>query len=276
MEVIFGDYEKIERIDFFKDENSCTDITYQIDQLTDDEQITIVLKQIEKRPYGILAYSKFKNINKTINSPFLNWKNLVACSNCWTVPPNKDYMNSAVQNGLKTTATAYVNSKEEYKSLVFNLPNEIFSMPYGTNSENDDFPNIVYLYRKGCLDDFFDMNLVKKIYVENDISYLNWQKINQMAKWELSKFGNESECGFSLQCGGNDNEIVIIGLLLGYPVESTVASIKHEDKIFNAILTNDVKKHFKNSKEPFENFFGEWLFDGNHYYLNGQQEELYY
>jgi hypothetical protein len=125
-------------------------------------------------------------------------------------------MNTAVQKKQKIAATVYLNPNDEGREYMKNQPNDVASMPYGRT---------IYVYNKGCLSDYFDFEGIKKFYGKHRIKRIEWNVVKEFFEKPLSFFGDENKCGFSIQCGGNCEQSIILGLLLGYPIESTMAWI---------------------------------------------------
>lgn len=167
-------------------------------------------------------YNKHKEVGRicipqpitTYDSPLLNWYNLVFCSNNYGPSPDYNYMNYAVQQGKKTAATVYHPfDSDESKAIQMNLPENCGIIPYGEY--------MIFVYRKGKLSDFFNFERIREAYKQMGIIGLDWDLINDLFEKPLEYFADESKCGFSLQSGGIREQLVLKGLILGYPVEST-------------------------------------------------------
>ena len=155
-------------------------------------------------PHPVISYS----------SPLLNWYNLIFCSNNYGPSPDYNYMDRAVQQGKKTAATIYYSiNSDKARTILNNLPTNCGATPYGEN--------MMYVYRKGKLSDFFDFKKISTAYKQMGKTLLDWESIHGMFEKQLDFFADESKCGFSLQSGGCGEQLVIKGLILGYPVEST-------------------------------------------------------
>ncbi len=149
--------------------------TYQIDRVTNGLNYTIILRNLNRTPYGVCSVFKYKIIGETILSPLLNWHNLFFCSNNYGPPPHPGYMNHAVQNGTKTASTAYVSS-EEFLKLVDTLPSNCHAVPYSGTLEN---MSMAYVYRDGTLDELFDFIKVKRIYLLHGIENIEWNYVKK-------------------------------------------------------------------------------------------------
>lgn len=107
---------------------------------------------------------------------------------------------------------------EEGKKLIENLPDSCESLVYQKD--------LLYIFQKGSLLDYFDFDTIRSYYCRHGLGYLDWEKIRKYFRKPLSFFGDESKCGFSLQYGRVREELIIKGLILGYPIESTIAMLR--------------------------------------------------
>lgn len=246
---------------------------YQIECITDATICKVILKDFSKTPYGICSVITYQNIGETIASPLLSWHNLFFCSNNYGVAPNCDYMNTAVQKGLKTAATAYVDCTQ-FKKLCSTLPVDCHAIPYESDEEN---MTMAFIYRNGTLDDIFGLDRIQGIYQSHGITDMNWHLIKDDFYKPLSYFGNSANCGFDLQNGGGKESLVLTGLILGYPVESTIAWLKGDVEVFPTYPDSEVRHHFKEKDNPIVDTMGRtWFKADKHIFCNGQQENIYY
>lgn len=249
--------------------------SYQIDKVIEGRECSIIVRNLDRSPYGVCAVIKYNDVGKTINSPLVNWDNLVFCSNHYGVSPNAEYMNNAVQRGTKTTATAYV-ALCEYQKLVKELPANCHAVPYNSTEEH---MTMAYVYRDGTLNSLFGFENVKQIYTLHGIESVDWNRVEKLFKAPLSYFSDSEKCGLDIQCISNGIEMLIVGgLLLGYPIESTVAYIKNNIITFSELGTPKcIQEHFKTSNEPiFDSYKRRWVKNGNIIFQDGKQESLYY
>lgn len=202
--------------------------TFQVVKSINEYEIAIIINNISAGcEFTRITY---KNINDEFTHPFLSWYNLIFCSDCfWSIPgpngvtygPSSDrrYLNRAVQQGTKTAATVYLKpTSKEGKMLIKELPIDCAAMPYGDS--------MIYVYHKGSLSSFFDFERIKLIYERHGVRGIDWKVVEDYFNKELAYFGNEEICGFSLQSGGYREQIIITGLILGYPIESTIAILR--------------------------------------------------
>ena len=201
---------------FFTAESSNGMVRYQVKRDTTDDSITIIVycdwdgNLKEKRRIS------YKNIGKEYLHPFLNWHNVLFCSGDRTLWQDYEYLNTAVQQGTKTAATLYLEPDSvPGKEIMKSLPESVSALPYEKT--------MIYIFHKGCLADYFDFEQIKSLYEQHGVSRIDWNQVEFYFQKDLSFFADEKACGFSLQCGGNRDQLIITGLVLGYPIESTVA-----------------------------------------------------
>lgn len=156
-------------------------------------------------------------------SPYLSWYNLICCSNNYGPIPVVDYMNHAVQNGKKLAATIYPESAQAYMQILAEVGDDYYCYPYHTR----EYSYLMYISRKGALSDYFELERILDVYESCGIR-LDRNKMQEYFAKELSWFGNEEICPIQLHDCVGEEELAVTGLLLGYPVESTVALIKRE------------------------------------------------
>ena len=190
--------------------------SYLVEKELDGETVSIIIYDTNKEPNKEVSRIRYKNTGKEYFSPFLSWYNILFCSNSYGPVPDYEYMHRAVQEGKKTAATVYLDPKSDKgKALVQNLPAHCSSVPYGDN--------MLYVFHKGCLADYFDFEDIHSIYEAHGAWVIDWKKVREYFYKPMSFFGNETKCGFSLQCVQGREQTIITGLLLGYPIESTIS-----------------------------------------------------
>lgn len=199
---------------------------FRVEKETTPENIIINIYQIRKNESRKVCTTTYMNIGEEYIHPFLSWYNLIFCSNYYGAAPNYDYMKYAVQQNKKPVASLLLqyNSKEAMR-IRENLPSIIGAM------QSSNCENIMYLYRNGCLADYFDFEQIKKTYSLHEIYGIDWDKIEYYFTKPLSYFCDTEKSGFNLQAGNGPDNIsakekdILIGLVLGYPIESTIAFI---------------------------------------------------
>ena len=267
---------------------------YQIDRIQDENGFCVVFRQVDRHPHGVVAVIRYQNVGKTCCSPMMNWNNLIRCSNYYVYPPEEDnfdepgYMSYAVQKGLKPAATFRCPfDSDKVRQLRTELPSSCLALPYKEE-------NTTFFCRKGKLADFYDINDIQDIYSLHGIYDPDWGKIKEYCNHEISFFADNNSSGISIERGAEGiNQTITVGLLLGYPIESTVAAIKRNAFVFRPYKPiREVKQYFEledgsHKGSDFRPWIkaGDTLTDphnmmwrkvGNDIFLDGQQESLYY
>ena len=157
---------------------------------------------------------------ESYQSPYLSWYNLICCSNNYGPIPVVSYMNYAVQNGKKVAATIYPETPEIYMQIIADA-GENSCFPFNT----EEYQYMLFYSLPGTLEDYFDIDRILEVYRESGVD-LDEEKFRGYAKKELKWFGNPAECPIEIQNALGNEELAAVGLLFGYPVESTIALIK--------------------------------------------------
>lgn len=200
-----------------------SDIFFHLYREEQDGQVTVTLTyQFPNVDEVACKRIFFPVCAERIQSPYLSWYNLICCSNNYGPIPKIEYMNTSVQNGKKLAATVYPNDVTEYMAMISDSGEKgYYCYPYHTR----EYEYLLYVSKKGTLADYFDYAEVKSVYQESGVE-LNWEKIEHYFAQELSYFGNEEVCDIQLHNGACPEDLMITGLLMGYPIESTIALIK--------------------------------------------------
>lgn len=194
-------------------------VSYRVEKETTQETITLIVYEVRtNKDDRIISRFTYSNRIKGYDSPFLSWYNLIFCSNCCGPAPDYRYMTTAVQLGKKTAATVYIGPyTPEGKALIRNIPIDCGAVPYSDS--------MIYAYHRGCLSDYFDFEIIKSLYERHCHLSFDWRLVKELFNKPLSYFANSNECGFTLHGGDDREQRIVLGLLLGYPVESTVEYI---------------------------------------------------
>jgi hypothetical protein len=165
--------------------------------------------------YLLRAY-RFDNIKETFTSPYISWENLNCCGG-WFY--DDQYLNTAVQNGKKLCAGLILKSSDEAKYLLENKDINFYS----------DFKNDRYyleIARKGCLKDYYNIQEVLNLYKLHGIYNLNMKRIEELCSAEMiSLMKDNNPYNYDYANPFEIEDLIITGLLLGYPIESTIAII---------------------------------------------------
>ncbi len=168
----------------------------------------------------LVIQAEYRNIGTEYKSPYLSWYNWFFCSK-WHIGMTDDrYLCTSVQKDLKTAAIVLhlpSRSRQWYRYLrrLENIPESCGFARYSTGG--------FYVYHKGSIDAMFDMEKIQHLYEMHEINDLNWDRINSMSKLDISCFGDYETEPFSPYSPFTREQYIVNGLLLGYPVESTIA-----------------------------------------------------
>jgi len=178
-----------------------------------------------KRAYTLKKYI-FPNVELATASPFLSWENLNCC-NGWDY--DEDYLFTAVQDGKKLYAgcTLLLPAPGQTEEAEARLNEIKASLPENCTAGKEVVCNEhffpFYICRKGRLADFFDLKQVLEDYkrMRVHVSPEDKETLFTLGNMELERFAlEEPMCYYRLRTNG---EMIVAGLLLGYPLESTAS-----------------------------------------------------
>jgi len=193
---------------------------------------------------SIMTY-RYKDV-PGLDSPYINWENLNCC-NGWTYDEN--YLYTAVQNNRKLYAdialsmydddwVAELNrndlpTEKEAAALIDKLKAEIPDdcILGSAGSDRDGYRSrtrYIYICKDSAIIEYIDLAEVFNTYERLGIT------VTYSAKESIKK-----ACGIPLKCFAADEyrdywetntpiKLIVIGLLLGYPVETTASLIERD------------------------------------------------
>ena len=172
----------------------------------------------------------FKRLNQSFVSPYISWANQ-ACCEAW--PADKMYLLNAVQDGkrLFSSVTQYAPTMEEKaqiehetKMIEAQLPDGVFcgcEPLYVVN--RPDERNYIHLYicRAGKLADFYNLDEVFAFYERLGVTlnYSEKEDIKRLCQCDIRDFGRHQPYNYA--AAKTTVELIVSGLLLGYPLETT-------------------------------------------------------
>lgn len=170
------------------------------------------------------------NLPHTLSSPYISWANLDCC-NGWKY--DKDYLKYAVQQGKKLYAgiSFFTRTPEQQANTDKYIEELRESLPFGTLMGIEKTQKYaenrwinMYVCRTGTLKDYYDLDAVFAFYAELGIllSDESKQKIRTLCEYEIAKFSSR-QIPFDYAKPDTDEECIVTGLLLGYPLESTAS-----------------------------------------------------
>lgn len=181
-------------------------------------RVDVVNKYGEK-----LATYRFNNIPLYENQ-YMSWQNLDCCDG-WM--HDEDYLLTAVQEGKKLVAGIYVNSvdireiQDKLKALENSIDDakECFEIvDKHTNGEMLFVGTIIA--RKGTLADFYDIDEIIAAYKMQGID-VDKDRLDEYFHVELKVLFSGDYKAFDYGDPQSATELIVCGLGLGYPLEST-------------------------------------------------------
>ena len=228
---------------------------YDVDRDEYEDRIEINLYKVDKSFRFAHDYSspirtlyhriEYKNIGEEYKSQYLSWYNLFFCSNCYHPFPNNNYLETAVQKGIKTAATVLFFSSHSKKGQRYkrHMPDTCGWKSWGDGG--------FFVYRKGSLNTLFDIEKIRFIYVKHGLGNLDWDEISAISKIDLSGYADYRTVPFSLHCPIKKEYYVLNGLVLGYPVESTIALLNHTKYNYPASFRPIDMSYYTGSSDEF-------------------------
>ena len=165
---------------------------------------------VNSNGYNLRTY-RFNNIPE-YEHPYLSWENLDHCGG-WA--SDDSYLLSAVQDGKKPAAQ-YAVINEPVPNVKSDKDTETYYMsePF----YNEGTRNQVYITRTCSLKDLFDVDSVINAYEKQDV-IISKEKLMPYMEKPIMDLMKE---GFFIYTD-SAIEIIITGLMLGYPIESTAS-----------------------------------------------------
>ena len=168
---------------------------------------------------------RFNNTNGvSFDSPYVSWDNLNCCGG-WHY--NEQYLMSAVQENRKICAGISFESAEEMTTYIDEIDKERYDY---LDKSWDNGPyrfHLIDLVRKGSLSDYYKLEGIINFYELLGLSweYVDMDRFNELFNanlFDLIDGSKNYEYGSICKTLAED---IITGLLLGYPLESTVGII---------------------------------------------------
>ena len=179
---------------------------------------------------------RFDNIHELIEVPYSSWANLDCCGG-WCF--DKDYLDTAVQKGLKLYAGRATllrhqyaphaltldDAQQQFESLKKELPDYVFADVESIANNPHYF--CTFICRTGRISDHIDLDMVFSFYdkLGQKISSKEKKEIERFCGCEIKQFGS-AQAPFCYDRASTNAELITTGLLLGYPIESTVSILQ--------------------------------------------------
>ena len=198
-------------------------------------QVKVVYVSDQGERHTIRTY-RFNRIDKKFLSPYISWENLDCCGG-WSF--DEAYLDTAVQKGKKLYAgrTVIVDSKyfdgptrkeatEQFVQFKKDLPANVFA-DVETNQKKSDSVLATFICKIGCLADYYDLDDVFSFQKLLGITISDTEKseIIGLCHTPIKNYGTKS-APFIYFFSESRAELIVTGLLLGYPLESTASIIE--------------------------------------------------
>lgn len=192
-------------------------------RIDEGDQSSVIFRDFDRDPMVIYH---FRNRTPVYSSPYLNWENAYTLTGF----ADDDYLKSAVKNGKKLFATvSYTTGKnlaaqdkatKEMAAIKASLPDDVL---VGQEKYSNDHIICFYICRKGAFGDFYDLDAVLAEY--ENLGTCPSQELRDallpLFSYEIEEYARTHD----YLRPGNVPEMVMAGLLLGYPIACTVAML---------------------------------------------------
>ena len=163
----------------------------------------------------------FPNVPKAYHSPYISWANLNCCGG-WMF--DESYLLTAVQKKRKLCAGITMPDESALKTYLESLNSEYpYFCPPPTHNGSHTF-YYIDVTRKGCIADYIDIEAVRQTYSALGLDFLDFNIIGDYAAGQMLHL-LDGTASFDYANPESDEQFVVTGLLLGYPLESTAALI---------------------------------------------------
>jgi len=197
-------------------------------------QVKVLCEFAQKHPC-IRTY-RFNLIQEPVEVPYCSWANLDCCGG-WSF--DEEYLDTAVQRGRKLFAGRTTSLRSQYTPNYPTLEEarEQFSafqdtLPDDMTADVDSIgtgPNFFHTYicRTGKITDYIDLNMVFDFYEKlgQHISDAEKAEVERLCDCPIKLYGS-GQAPFSYADADTNTEFITTGLLLGYPIESTVSILQ--------------------------------------------------
>ena len=198
------------------------------------------LAVINKNYSKTMSEYRYKNA-PGLQSPYLNWENL-NCVNGWVY--DETYLHTAVQKGKKLYAgfTLSIAKKEAFtgrtlpkgfyteegvsekvEALKKDLPGDCVFGSEGPDYDTyNSIDRCIYICKTGAIRDYIDIDDVISAYgrFEMILNESHWNRVRELCSIPIGGFSSNDHMDYANT--KSVAEYIVAGLLLGYPIESTV------------------------------------------------------
>lgn len=197
-------------------------------------QVKVLCEFAQKHPC-IRTY-RFNLIQEPVEAPYCSWANLDCCGG-WSF--DEEYLDTAVQKGLKLFAgrTASLRgrytsnyptleeAREQFKAFQDALPDGVVADIDPVIADPNNFHT--FICRTGKITDHIDLDMVFGFYEKlgQHISDAEKAEVERLCSYPIKSYGS-GRAPFLYMDASTNAELITTGLLLGYPIESTVSILQ--------------------------------------------------
>lgn len=156
---------------------------------------------------------RFNNIQDRFESPYISWANLYCCGG-WAC--DEAYLDTAVQCRAKLYA-GRTQALKQYPAFEATLPEGVVAGQEELRESSEHY----YVCRTGTIADHIDLDAVFDFYTKLGI-YAPRDVVRRLCNVEIRLCGTPNAPFVYLEAC-TAAELIITGLLLGYPIESTAS-----------------------------------------------------
>lgn len=194
-----------------------------------------VISQSSEKPFCLRTY-RFNFIHEPVEVPYCSWANLDCCGG-WSY--DVEYLDTAVQRGLKLFAGRSTHlkcahfpkcptaeeAKHQFATLTETLPAGIFA-DIESHLDSTDFLH-TYICRTGAISEYIDLDMVFGFYEKLGVHISSEEEaeVKRLCDIEIRRYGTSS-APFQYAQAATKAQLISTGLLLGYPIESTVSILQ--------------------------------------------------
>ena len=167
----------------------------------------------------LLATIRFNKADIIYDHQYMNWENWNCCGG-WAF--DRDYLTHAVQSGRKLYAGIFADELPDLEEEL-----EQLDLLYGI--EGDQSWN-AYICRRGCVADYINVGEVLRSYelLGLTFQYDELEYLKELVNTPIHIFSDpNNRFGLNYSEWGAPIEMVFVGMLLGYPIETTAAVLEN-------------------------------------------------
>lgn len=194
-----------------------------------------VMSTCSETNFSLRTY-RFDLIHEPVEVPYCSWANLDCCGG-WSY--DEEYLDTAVQKGLKLFASRAAHlkcallpnypsaeeAKRQFAALTETLPTGILA-DVETGLGSTDVLH-TYICRTGTISEYIDLDMVFDFYEKLGAHISSTEKVDvkRLCDIEIRQYGS-GNTPFQYTQVESRTQLITTGLLLGYPIESTVSILR--------------------------------------------------